>query len=237
MMVVVRWLGAVVVGLVLAGCTGVRVPAVRTQMSQAFAESGEVQIGVIEDGWSIVEATINGQGPYRLILDTGSDFSILKPELREAIQPRAYTSGDLGDIHGLVATHDVYLAESIVIEGVELGDAPMIFTANMDVGFKRLDADGVLGYSGLDRYTLDLDGDSGVVRLTTRRLKPDEPGVLKMVARNDGTPVVQLTHRLEDGRTLSKRLCLHRGTHAESVRPHRSGACGRAERDTQHAWA
>jgi len=200
-----------VVAVVVAGCTGVRVPAVRTTMTSSFADSGEVQIGVIEDGWSIVEATINGQGPYRLILDTGSDLSILKPELLGVIQPQAYTRGELGDIHGLIATHDVFLAESIVIEGIELGDAPLIFTSTLDPAFKQIDVDGVLGYRGLDQYTLDLDGDTDVVRLSTRRLAPDEPGVLKMVARDGGTPVVQLSHRLENGRTLTKRYGLDSG--------------------------
>lgn len=210
-MVVMRLLGVVVAGLVLAGCTGVRVPAVRTEIASAFAESGEVEIGVIEDGWAVVEATINGQGPYRLLLDTGSDLSILSHELLDVIQPRAHARGTFGDIHGLMATHEVYLADSIEIKGVELDDAPLVFTSNLDAALKNTGTDGVLGYHGLDQFTLDLDGDSGVVRLSTRRLKRDAPGVMKMVARDGGTPVVRLTHRLGDGRVLDKLYGLDSG--------------------------
>ncbi len=50
---------AVVVGLVLTGCTGVREPAVRTQMSQAFADSGGAEPAIFSHTM-IDEAGITG---------------------------------------------------------------------------------------------------------------------------------------------------------------------------------
>lgn len=182
----------------LGGCGYVRLNAVGASIAPDAAPAESYEIGEIKDGWAIVEARINGHGPHRLLLDTGASISLLSPGLFDSVGLRHDGRGSFRDIHGLKDTFEISRADSVRLGPVELTGLPMIASSIFDGFDPDLGIVGLIGYHGLDRFTLDLDYEAGVVRVSEVRLDPDAPGVIEMVARRSATPVVNLTHVLPD---------------------------------------
>ncbi len=190
-----RWCVAVLLcGSMLTGCGGIRFDRVRANFTGEALQSGSVQIGTIEDGWAIVEARINGQGPYRLMLDTGADLTMLRSDVFEQIRSGSLGNSTIRDIHGFDKSYAVHELDTIELNGVRLESVPVITGTKLDALYEQYGWDGLLGYSGIDDFTLDLDYEAGVVRLSTERLRQGDRGVMRMVARDGKTPIVALTH-------------------------------------------
>ncbi len=147
----------------------------------------------IDDGWIIVEATINGHGPYRFILDTGAVYGVLGTELAESLGVEPSFSAWIRDSGGVRARYQVGLADEAVSGPLTLTRVPFIITDNLQQMFERQNADGMLGYPGFDRLTLDLDYPAGAVRVSTRRLDPREAGVIPLRRIHSETPKVRVS--------------------------------------------
>ncbi len=182
--------------VVLGGCSFVRLDAVKASIVEGGASADEYQIGTIVRSSPIVEAMIDGRGPYRLILDTGAGVSALKPEIVQELHLRKSGKASMNDIHGKASGFDIYLANSVRLNAVELSGVPIITSPGLSTLFENMQLDGLLGYYGLDKFTLDLNYESGKVNVSTQRLDRDAPGVTKMVKRRDATPVINITHTL-----------------------------------------
>lgn len=112
----------------------------------------------------LVSATINGNGPVTLILDTGADRTMLTPlalwrlGISTADAPRAEIKGVTGTAQG----------QLVQVASVEVGDAragPFLIIAH-DADLKQ--AEGLLGRDFLERFTVTIDAKERVVTLAPK---------------------------------------------------------------------
>ncbi len=110
----------------------------------------------------LVSTKINGAGPITLILDTGSDRTLVAPSalsnLGISIENRV--KGILKGVAGMS------YADAIWVNSVEVGDVkvgPLLIIAH-DVKLKE--ADGLLGRDFLANFDVRIDSKEGVVTLT-----------------------------------------------------------------------
>lgn len=112
----------------------------------------------------LVSATINGNGPVTLILDTGADRTMLTPlalwrlGISTADAPRAEIKGVTGTAQG----------QLVQVASVEVGDAragPFLIIAH-DANLKQ--AEGLLGRDFLERFTVTIDAKERVVTLAPK---------------------------------------------------------------------
>ena len=112
----------------------------------------------------LVSATINGNGPVTLILDTGADRTMLTPMalwrlgISTAGAPQAEIRGVTGTARG----------ELVRVDSVEVGDAragPLLILAH-DADLKQ--GEGLLGRDFLERFTVTIDANERVVTLVPK---------------------------------------------------------------------
>jgi hypothetical protein len=92
----------------------------------------------------LVEARINGTGPYRLLVDLGSNVTLLRRNVVDASRSTVLVERTRSDI--------------VHVEAIALGDAR--FEGVTVASYDELDVDGVLGYNVLQHasFTLDFPG-------------------------------------------------------------------------------
>lgn len=95
-------------------------------------------------GVPLVDATINGRGPYRLLVDLGSNVTLLRRNIVDA-------SGSMVLVDR--ASSDIVRARTIGLGEARLEDVTL-------ASYDELDVDGVLGYNALQytSFTLDFPG-------------------------------------------------------------------------------
>ena len=109
----------------------------------------------------LVIAKINGAGPVTLILDTGSDRTLVTPSVLSKLgisTENAYRAV----IKGVTGTSD---ADAVWINSLEVGEAkvgPLLIIAH-DADFKG--ADGLLGRDFLSNFSVTIDSKRQVVTL------------------------------------------------------------------------
>lgn len=110
----------------------------------------------------LISAKINGAGPITLILDTGSNGTLVAPSalLKLGISMENTQRGILKSVTGMS------YADAIWVDSVEVGEVkvgPLLIIAH-DVKFKG--ADGLLGRDFLANFDVRIDSKEGVVTLT-----------------------------------------------------------------------
>ncbi|MFG0299957.1 MAG: aspartyl protease family protein [Phycisphaerales bacterium JB047] len=183
----------------VSGCSGVQFHTIDASFEHQTPPQQDYTIGTIEDLWAIVEVTINGQGPFRMLLDTGADSSLLSTKVAAQLDLNEVGTARLRDIHGKTEPHVVYWADEIRLGPVHLYGAPLITTDSLDWFFERYQLDGLLGYYGINLYTLDLDYPNGVVRISDQPLRPDDPNVVEIVGMRGATVMIRLEHTPASG--------------------------------------
>jgi Aspartyl protease/Domain of unknown function (DUF4124) len=109
----------------------------------------------------LVSAKINGAGPATLILDTGSDRTLIAPSVLSRLgisTENPYRAV----IKGVTGTSD---ADAVWVNSLEVGEAkvgPLLIIAH-DAGFHG--ADGLLGRDFLDNFKVTIDSKGQVVTL------------------------------------------------------------------------
>ncbi len=119
-----------------------------------------------------VKVSVNGEGPYLFIIDTGASENIIVPTLaaRLGIKPvRVSASQHRGNVHSLQAG-TATLSNSVVF----ITDPPQAHSLRLDLG---IDYQGILGYPFLSSFLTTLDYRRKVVRFDPlpaagRRLAP-----------------------------------------------------------------
>lgn len=146
---------AVTALLALSGCAGV------LDLDDALA----IAPYHIEDGGRIVvEARINGHGPYDFVLDTAASISAVFDNVRDELELESIP-GKSVIVHGAVASGKHPLLD---IERLELGSAiwanPRIVSLPGETA-AGASVDGVLGVDFLQRYAVGFSTGDRVVRL------------------------------------------------------------------------
>ena len=133
-----------------------------SDQAPSASPQGITRISFIPGSQILVSATINGAGPVTLILDTGSDRTVVAPS---ALWRLGVPTGNTprAEIKGVTGTSPVDL---VWVTSVEVGDAavgPLLIIAH-DADLRQ--ADGLLGRDFLVNFTVTIDPKEGVVTLT-----------------------------------------------------------------------
>jgi hypothetical protein len=109
----------------------------------------------------LVSVKINGAGPITLILDTGSDRTLVAPAALQSLGIST-ENGPRGILKGVTGTSDV---DAVWVNSVEVGEArvgPLLIIA-YDADLKA--ADGLLGRDFLANFNVTIDSKERVVTL------------------------------------------------------------------------
>jgi predicted aspartyl protease len=157
----------VIVALGASACVQMSQPAGR-----ADPEPGEVPFELSGPGGAalVVPVTVNGQGPYPFVLDTGATVTCVDAALAKELElpERQGVVGIGGGVRG------VGQMQVLSIDSVELGDAKVtgLIGCAVDLAPMQtagLDIQGLLGLNFLKHYRVTLDFHDQLLRL-------DDPG-------------------------------------------------------------
>ena len=141
--------------LLLSGCASV------------LDEDGALAIaryGIEQDGRIVIDARVNGQGPFSFALDTGASISVVFDKLSDelALEP---VPGKTLMIHGILASGEFPLMDVARLEvGREVWINPRIASLP-SYAVAGTGIDGVLGLNFLRRYAVGFSTRERVVRL------------------------------------------------------------------------
>ena len=141
-------------------------PVAPAARAEPGAPAGGARINFTPGQKIVVEARINGRGPVRLMLDTGADKTMINPAVLSAMGV-SYRGARQGTMGGVGGSADFYYVR---VDRIELGEARYgpLMVASHDGGF-GLDHDGLLGRDFLDRFTVNIDNEAGIVTLTPKQ--------------------------------------------------------------------
>src|SRR5271157_2557758 len=170
-------------------------------------------------GKPYVMVTINGKGPYRFIIDTGTGAdAFVSPELADELRLPTEAEGVvLNDPSGQGGQRaPVVLLETIQLAGVEFYWVKAIRHA---VTGEAGSCQGLLGFTLFRDYLLTLDFPNRQVRLTAGALTPDGEKTVLPFRMPDGVPIASLRVNGQSveaqldsgggGLTLPERLAAH----------------------------
>lgn len=145
------------------------------------------------DGWIVVEARINGQGPFRMVLDTGAGLSGISHEVAQALALEEQARVKLVDIAGQTRMYPFTYADLIQVGELRLEPVPLIMTDVFDHFGDDLNIQGLLGYIGLDAYTLDLDYPAQKVRVSKAPLTEADGNIVPLKRLPFDTPHIEVS--------------------------------------------
>lgn len=113
-----------------------------------------------------VYVRVNGRGPYRFIVDSGADTSVVGTHIAEALQLPLATPVVL---NGMTARNEV---DRVKVDNLTLGQT---VTSNLELPALRatdVGGDGLIGIDALQQQRLMMDFETRVVRIEDARLPP-----------------------------------------------------------------
>ncbi len=115
-----------------------------------------------------VEVKLNGQGPFRFLVDTGADGCLVGKRAAARLGLKLGKDGVLRGVGGRERANAAVL-ESLSVGGLEAHDV------RVAVAIEPLDVDGILGYQLLKGYRVTFDYPAA--RVTFEKSPPPEPVV------------------------------------------------------------
>ena len=195
------WFFIVALASSMIGCRVITLGGFETTYTHSDPAETSYVIGSYQNSWPIVEVDIGGEGPYRMVLDTGADSAILSSELFERLNLNPVTKLRALDIHGKTEEHDLYEISEVDVGPLKMFGLPAIHSQNLEQFFESLEVDGLIGFYGFNKYILDLDYPAGEVRLTDQPIEIGGKGVLPIVDTDGATVFVELSHTGLPGRS------------------------------------
>lgn len=106
-------------------------------------------------GRILAPVTVNGRGPYRFILDTGANRSVLSPRLAAELGLVPSVESAIG-VHGVTGSA---VLPAVEVESVRAGDIVLARNSRVPVLSEAVlaNADGILGIQGLQGSRIDVD--------------------------------------------------------------------------------
>lgn len=134
-----------------------------------------------EAGRVLAPVMVNGQGPFRFILDTGANRSVLSPRVAELLELTPSDATSI-NVHGVTGSA---VLPAVEIRELRAGPLTVVRDKRMPVLPESVlaDADGILGIEGLTGMRIDVDFESGTVTITRSRGAPAEEGMLVVPAK------------------------------------------------------
>jgi predicted aspartyl protease len=175
-----RALGVIVAGITLGACTGA-----------AALEDAHIARLEISHGKPFVMVTVNGKGPFRFIVDTGTGGeAFITPSLADQLDLPHVGQMRLSDPSGKGGRSvPIVLLESLKLAGV---DFKGVKAAVHELGDGDGRCQGLLGFVLFRDYLLTLDYPNHQLRLASGELTPDGEQSVLPFRMPDKIPVVSL---------------------------------------------
>jgi predicted aspartyl protease len=123
-----------------------------------------VPYDINDDGGFIIEAQVNGQGPFMFALDSAASISVVFDKLSSKLELEP-VPGNMIKIHGLVTSGEFpLLSVGQLTVGSEVWVDPVI-AAMPGQAVARTGIDGILGVDFLQRYAVGFSTEDRVIRL------------------------------------------------------------------------
>lgn len=145
------------------------------------------------DNRMMIQCTIDGKGPFSLVLDTGSPDITITPETARVLGLRVRNNGSAPGAGNTSVPIGATRLSDFSVGSASLGsvDASVIDLSEIrnKVHFQRLD--GIVGYPLLSRYVTYVNSDAGTVSLSDRL--PNIPSAATVTKFHGVLPIVSAT--------------------------------------------
>lgn len=172
------------------------VAAVLTSRLSAEPAAEPPSVSFTDNSLLSVDVSLNGRGPYRFVVDTGADCTVLADTVGRDLG--LVPSGSVR-VRGIVRTMETATVE---IAKLETGSIRQSDLALPVLPRELLDADGYLGLDILDGHRVFMDFRNGLLRLmdprSTQQLGPDAPQEVRIKMGGSGGHL-RSTNCLVDG--------------------------------------
>lgn len=172
------------------------------------AERAVVPFELLDDGSVVIAVFIDGAGPFRFVLDTGSTRSVVSPQLAEKLRLPAIARSSVITPSGDDRRPVVQL-RGVVIDGLPPVNVAAVVAEHLDIAAGRR-VHGLLGQDVLAPLVYTIDYRRREVRWNAE-LDPAAAGVRLPLVVADGIFLVSLSHR---GSREPLRLIADSGTSA-----------------------
>jgi hypothetical protein len=124
-------------------------------------------------GRVLAPVMINDAGPFRFILDTGANRSVLSPRLLPLLKLTIDSEVSIG-VHGVTGSA---VLPAVTLREVKAGELVLGRDTRVPVLSQSVlaNADGILGIDGLGMARIEVDFDHDVVRITTANGRQPKP--------------------------------------------------------------
>jgi len=167
-----------------------------------FAQAGSHATPLeIHNGLTFVQVMINGKGPFRFIVDTGTGGdALVSPELVAKLGLASVGETEAGDPSGLNPQKVlVYELASLKVAGLEF---TKILVTGHEPGPREGASDGVLGFRLFRDYLFTLDYPAKQLILSKGELTSDDQKSVLPFIMPDSIPLIEL-------QVENKRICAH----------------------------
>lgn len=106
-----------------------------------------------------VSVRVTGRGPYRFLVDSGADTSVIGANIARALQ---LPPGRPATLHGMTASSRV---DRVIIDSLELGESTLHHLQLPVLHERDLGGQGILGIDALVNQRLMLDFERGVIKV------------------------------------------------------------------------
>jgi len=158
-------------------------PAVSAQQTDPLAGAAETAGPVYavpttfdRAGRVLAPVMVNGQGPYRFILDTGANRAVLAPKVAAALGLVPSLDSSIG-VHGVTGSA---VLPAVEVERLQAGKLLLATNSLMPVLPEAVlaNADGILGVQGLRQSRIDIDFRADRVTIERAAGRPAGEGLL-----------------------------------------------------------
>ena len=126
-------------------------------------------------GRVLAPVMVNGRGPFRFVLDTGANRSVLSPRVTDDLGLTPSLDAPI-QVHGVTGTA---VLPTVLVGEIRAGNLSVVRSKRMPVlsGPVLAGADGILGIEGLSRSRIDIDFENGTVTIARSRGIPAAEGM------------------------------------------------------------
>ncbi len=158
----------------------------------------EVAIRTESDDRMTVDVSVSGKGPYRFLVDTGSERTVISRELAQQLRLR---DGRLAVLHSVLGTRDV---NTVFIPHLKVSSNTISVVDAPALGASDIGADGMLGTDSLrsQRVLFDFRAKTMSITPSSRPLERLDGDTIVVRARSRGGRLI-FTQAKVDGRKVT----------------------------------
>jgi len=158
----------------------------------------------LEDNRIFVQCKINGQGPYAFVIDTGAGDLTIDRALAHRLNLHGEHAGNLGGAGSHTVSYSTALVTSLAVGSALTSNqqATILDLSPIREGIGLARLDGIIGYSMLRHYAVEVDMDRRVLTLSRKRLALPPDAISVPFALDSGFVFVQARIQGQPGRIL-----------------------------------